>query len=86
MHFKPEITTLKRFNTSIQSGCSLLEKKVTPAMNVRELVREDETIDSLADQNYKLEQRITVQIKKKKKNYEISNTSQLLKDQLEVLI
>lgn len=34
-------------------------------MNVRELVRKDETIDSLADQNYKLEQRITVQIKKK---------------------
>lgn len=52
-------------------------------MNARELVREDETIDSLADQNYKFEQRITVWIKK---NYEISNTSQLLKDQLEVLI
>lgn len=39
-------------------------------MNVRELVREDETIDSLADQNYKLEQRTTVQIKKKLWNFQ----------------
>lgn len=35
-------------------------------MNVRQMAREDETIDSLADQNYKFEQRLTVRIKKKK--------------------
>lgn len=33
-------------------------------MNVRKLMREDETSDSLIDQNYKFEQRITVQTKK----------------------
>jgi len=52
-------------------------------MNVRELVREDETIDSLVEQNYKFEQSITVRIQNP---CEIFNTSQLLKDQLEVLI
>lgn len=55
-------------------------------MNVRELVREDKIIDSLADVNYVFEQRITAWINNKKKTYKISNTSQLLKDQLEVLI
>lgn len=36
-------------------------------MNVRELVREDKIIDSLADVNYVFEQRITAWINKKKK-------------------
>lgn len=35
-------------------------------MNVRELVREDKIIDSLADVNYVFEQRITAWINKKK--------------------